>query len=53
MDELDLAILREVSRHRVLWWGSLDPRLSAGDIADRLGLDRTTVWSRLRSWERQ
>lgn len=53
VDKLDLAILREMSRNRVLWWGSLDPRLSAGDIADRVGVDRTTVWARLRSWERQ
>lgn len=52
MDELDLAILRETSRGRVMWWGSSDPRLSLRDVARRLGVDPSTVWSRLRAWQR-
>lgn len=35
-----------------MWWGSLDPRISTREVARRLRLDPTTVWSRLRSWQR-
>jgi DNA-binding Lrp family transcriptional regulator len=52
MDALDLKILRETSRGRVMWWGSLDPRISAREVARRLRVDPTTVWSRLRAWQR-
>jgi DNA-binding Lrp family transcriptional regulator len=53
MDTLDVGILRELSRDQILWFGRLDPRISAAGIARRLGVDRATVGSRLRVWERQ
>ena len=53
MDSLDVGILRELSRDQILWFGRLDPRVSAAGISRRLGVDRATVGSRLRSWERQ
>ena len=51
MDPLDLGILRELSRDQVLWFGRLDPRVSAAEIARRLKVDRGTIASRLRSWQ--
>lgn len=51
MDGLDAAILRELFRERVLLWGGHDPRLGTRDVAKRLGVDRTTVWSRMRAWK--
>lgn len=51
MDELDAAILREIFRDRVLLWGGHDARLGTRDVADRLGVDRTTIWSRMRDWK--
>jgi DNA-binding Lrp family transcriptional regulator len=53
VDELDLRILREMSRGRIMWWGSSDPRLSIREIARRLRVDSTTVWGRLRAWQRE
>jgi DNA-binding Lrp family transcriptional regulator len=53
MDPLDVGILRELSRDQILWFGRLDPRISAADIARRLRVDRATVGSRLHAWERQ
>ena len=53
MDTLDVGILRELSRDQILWFGRLDPRVSAAEMARRLDVDRATVGSRLRSWERQ
>ncbi|MHB8605622.1 MAG: AsnC family transcriptional regulator [Thermoplasmatota archaeon] len=50
MDPLDMAILRELARERVMFWGGIDPRLSAGDIARRVHVDRTTVRDRLKAW---
>ncbi len=50
MDQLDADILRELCRGRVLLWGGGDPRLGMTEIADRVGVDRTTVWSRLKGW---
>jgi len=50
MDRLDAAILREMYRGRVLLWGGGDPRLATPDLARRLGVDRSTVWSRLKAW---
>ncbi len=50
MDELDAAILRELFRDRGIIWGGGDPRLGTTDIADRLDVDRTTVWARLKAW---
>jgi DNA-binding Lrp family transcriptional regulator len=52
MDLLDLKILRETSRGRVMWWGSLDPRVSIREVGRRLQIDPTTVWNRLHSWQR-
>lgn len=53
MDELDAAILGEMWRDQVLIWGGLDPRLSTSDLADRLDVDRTTVWARLKAWREE
>ena len=52
MDPLDLGILRELSRDQVLWFGGLDPRLSAAEIGRRLRVNRGTVGARLQTWER-
>ena len=51
MDPLDLKILRETSRGRVMWWGSLDPRVSIREVGRRLRIDPTTVWKRLHRWQ--
>ena len=53
MDPLDVGILRELSRDQIVWFGRLDPRLSASEIARRLHVDRATVGARLRAWEKQ
>ena len=53
MDDLDLSLLRETSRGRIMWWGSSDPRLSYREIAQRLRVDPTTVWNRFRTWRRE
>ncbi|MDE1822206.1 MAG: Lrp/AsnC family transcriptional regulator [Euryarchaeota archaeon] len=50
MDQLDGAILREMFRGRHLWVGGVDPRQSAAELAERLGVTRTTIWSRLKAW---
>jgi DNA-binding Lrp family transcriptional regulator len=50
LDELDVAILREMARDKVMYWGGLDPRLSAQEIARRLGSDPSTVRGRVRAW---
>jgi DNA-binding Lrp family transcriptional regulator len=42
-----------MSRGRIMWWGSSDPRLSIREIARRLRVDPTTVWSRWRRWQRE
>jgi DNA-binding Lrp family transcriptional regulator len=52
MDATDAAILREMLRDRVLFWGTRDPRVSAETMARRLHLAPTTVRARLRRWER-
>ncbi|MDX1534451.1 MAG: Lrp/AsnC family transcriptional regulator, partial [Thermoplasmata archaeon] len=52
MDDLDMGILREMSRGPAVFWGGMDPRVGTAEIADHLGVNRTTVWSRLRSWEK-
>lgn len=51
MDRFDAALLREMLRDRVLLWGGGDPRIGSAALAERLGVDRTTVWARLRSWK--
>ena len=38
-------------RGRHLWVGGIDPRQSAGELARRLRIDRTTVWARLKAWK--
>jgi DNA-binding Lrp family transcriptional regulator len=53
VDDLDLNLLRESSRGRIMWWGSLDPRISYREIARRLRIDPTTVWNRFRTWRRE
>lgn len=53
MDSLDAAILRELRREQVLLWGGMDHRLSNREIADRLDVDRTTVWARLKAWREE
>lgn len=51
MDRLDGALLREMFLGRHLWVGGVDPRQSAGELARRLGVDRSTIWSRLKAWK--
>ncbi len=51
MDELDNAILRDFSRDQVLLFGGTDPRVSAGDISQRLGVERSVIRRRIRAWE--
>lgn len=50
MDATDLAIYRELTRGRVFFWSSLDPRVSAERIAKKLGLGANTVRARLKGW---
>lgn len=50
MDATDLAIYRELTRGRVFFWASLDPRISAERIAEKLGLGANTVRARLKGW---
>ncbi|MEA3198974.1 MAG: hypothetical protein QOE90_402 [Thermoplasmata archaeon] len=50
MDAVDLAILREMFRERVLFWGSLDPRVSTDAIARKVGVAGSTVRARLAAW---
>lgn len=52
VDNLDHAILRELARDKVLLWGGLDPRVSAAQLAEAVGVDRSTVRARLRAWEK-
>src|SRR5687768_2459288 len=52
VDRLDVRILREIMRDRVVVWGSNDPRLSAETLARRVRADPTTVRDRLRAWQR-
>ncbi len=53
MDDRDLDILRWMYRGGV-WspWGT-DPRIAVAEIASHVGMDRTAVWSRIRSWRRE
>lgn len=51
MDETDVGILRELGRDQVGGWGRLDPRVSAGAIARRVGVARSTVSRRLQRWQ--
>lgn len=51
MDELDAAIFREMNRERAYFWGGLDPRVGTSEIARRVGVNRTTVWARLKAWQ--
>lgn len=51
VDRLDGALHREMFRGRHLWVGGVDPRQSAGELARRLRVDRTTVWARLKAWK--
>lgn len=50
MDSLDVAILREMGRSRVLWWSRADPRVGAEEIANAVGVHPSTVRARLRQW---
>lgn len=51
VDQVDLAILRELSREQVAGVGNLDPRLSLNEIARRAELPPSTVSKRVRDWE--
>lgn len=53
VDRLDAAILREMAREKVMWWGSLDPRVSTSRIAKGVGVDRGTVARHLAAWKRE
>jgi DNA-binding Lrp family transcriptional regulator len=52
VDRFDMVLLREVSRERIMWWGSADPRLSLREIARRLGVHVGAVSAHLRAWQR-
>lgn len=52
VDETDARILREMLREKVFFWGALDPRVSADDVARRLRLARSTVHARVKAWRR-
>lgn len=51
MDELDAAIFRELHRDRSFLWGGIDIRLGTTALAERLDVDRSTIWARLNAWE--
>lgn len=51
MDEVDLAILRELGRDQVAGVGNLDPQLSLNEVARRAELPPSTVSKRVRDWE--
>ena len=57
MDELDLAIYRYLSPDGLIrFWGSrrlLDPRVSAGEVAEKVGLSEAGVRARLRGLKQQ
>ena len=48
----DFAILRELFRDSTLWTGNVDPHAPRTDLAHRVGVVRSTVWTRLRKLER-
>ncbi|MCI4365048.1 MAG: hypothetical protein L3K10_03165 [Thermoplasmata archaeon] len=52
MDALDLALVRGLYSDRI-WvpWG-IDPRITVGQVGRQVGLGRTSVWSRIRHWEK-
>lgn len=50
VDETDLAILRELTRDRVFFWASLDPRVCAERVARRLRKSPTTIRKRIAAW---
>lgn len=51
MDEVDLAILRELGREQAAGVGNLDPKLSLNEVARRAELPPSTVSQRVRAWE--
>jgi DNA-binding Lrp family transcriptional regulator len=51
VDEVDLAILRELGREQAAGVGNLDPRLSLNEVARRAELPPSTVSKRVRDWE--
>lgn len=50
MNRLDLAIVRELHREKADPTIGIDPLLSAAHLADRIGVSRNTVYSRMDSW---
>lgn len=51
VDRTDLSILAELGRDQIMGFGSFDPRLSINEVAQRLGMPRSTVQARVRAWE--
>lgn len=52
MDSLDLRILSTIFGGGAWRFVDWDPRISTREIAKRVGLAPSTVWERLREWER-
>ncbi len=53
MNRLDLAIVRELHRVKADPTLGLDPLLSAASLAERIGVSRNTVYSRMDSWREE
>lgn len=51
VDEVDMAILRELGREQAAGVGNLDPQLSLNQVARRAELPPSTVSERVRDWE--
>jgi len=50
VNDLDLRIFRWMYPGGVWsWWGT-DPRISTSEIASHVGVERKTVWARIRRW---
>jgi DNA-binding Lrp family transcriptional regulator len=52
VDDRDLDLLRWMYPQGVRSW-SIDPRITASDIAAQVGLSRKAVWARLRQWRKE
>jgi DNA-binding Lrp family transcriptional regulator len=52
LEDLDLAILRETLRNRIMGWQGADPRRSAEEIARTLGVSPRTVRRHIAEWRR-
>ena len=53
MDDIDLDILRWMFPGGVWLLSGTDPRITPAEIASHVGLDRSSVWDRIRKWRRE